>query len=264
MHPPIYIVDAFADAAFSGNPAGVCILGTPATEDWMQSVAAEMKHAETAFLSASGEDPTFYDLRWFTPTCEVDLCGHATLASAHILYETRRLASDLAAQFRTKSGMLAASRRHDRIALDFPAEPVTTADPPIDFGAALGYQPVFIGRNRMDWLVELESEAAVRGLQPDLREIAIVEARGLIVTARGRDHDFVSRFFAPRAGVPEDHVTGSAHCALAPYWSSRLRRKEMTGYQASARGGIVGVEDRGDRVVLLGTAVTVLEGRLCV
>lgn len=224
----------------------------------MQAVAAEMKHAETAFLSPS-EDGC--DIRWFTPLAEVDLCGHATLASAHVLWSTGRLASSEPARFLTRvHGTLTCTSVEGRVAMDFPAVPTEPHPAPPGFAAALGAPIVGFASNGMDFLAELEDEQAVRDLDPDMAAIQDLGQRGLIVTARGEQYDFVSRFFAPAFGVPEDAVTGSAHCALAPYWAPKLGKQGMVGYQASARGGMVGVELIGDRCVLSGSAVTVLAG----
>jgi len=256
-------VDAFASRPFSGNPAAVCVLPAPRDERWMQDVACEMNLAETAFLHPENEG---YRLRWFTPTIEMALCGHATLASAHVLWEEGRLPADRQARFHTQSGLLTADRHGDWIELDFPATPPAPAAAPPGLAAALGgsVTPRWVGRSKFDYLVEVESEATVRTLTPDLAALEKVEARGMIVTSRATTHgyDFVSRFFAPRAGVPEDPVTGSAHCALTPFWSERLQRTEMTAYQASPRGGVVRVRLAGDRVMLAGQAVTVLRGEL--
>ena len=258
----IYQVDAFADRPFSGNPAGVCILERAAPERWMQAVAAEMNVAETAFL-VRRDDGTF-DLRWFTPSIEVDLCGHATLASAHVLWEERVLPAGERARFHTKSGLLTAWREADTIRMDFPAEPVAAAEAPASLVEALGVPFTFAGRNRMDWLVEVADEAVVTAVRPDLRGLVTLGVRGVIVTARSAspERDFVSRFFAPGVGVDEDPVTGSAHCALAPYWAEKFGKPALAGYQASARGGTVECTVIGDRVVLGGRAVTVLRAKL--
>jgi PhzF family phenazine biosynthesis protein len=258
----IYQVDAFADRPFSGNPAGVCILERAAPEKWMQAVAAEMNVAETAFLVRRNDGG--FDLRWFTPTVEVDLCGHATLASAHVLWSEGNLPAAERARFHTKSGPLTAWHEADTIRMDFPSEPVTAAAPPETLTAAFGTVLSFAGKNRMDWLVEVEDEAAVRKVRPQLPAIAALGVRGVIVTARSEspERDFVSRFFAPSAGVDEDPVTGSAHCALAPYWAGKLGKTALVGYQASARGGTVECTVAGDRVVLGGRAVTVLRAKL--
>jgi PhzF family phenazine biosynthesis protein len=254
-------VDAFADRPFRGNPAAVCVLPAPRDDAWMQDLAREMNLAETAFLQPRDGG---YELRWFTPAVEVALCGHATLASAHVLWEDGILPSDRQARFHTKSGLLTADRRGDWIELDFPVTRPAAAPPPEGLNAALGATPRWVGRSRFDYLVELDSETQVRALTPDLAALERVETRGVIVTSRSATagYDFVSRFFAPRTGVPEDPVTGSAHCALTPFWSERLGRTTMTGYQASARGGIVRVRLAGDRVVLGGQAVTVMRGEL--
>jgi len=255
-------VDAFTDRPFAGNPAAVCILPTAAEPAWMQNVAREMNLAETAFLvPRNGE----YDLRWFTPAVEVDLCGHATLASAHVLWEDGLLKTTAQARFHTKSGLLTADRRDSWIELDFPTTIASPAQPPPGLIDALGVKPRFVGRSRFDYLVEVDSESTVRGLEPDLNALARVDARGVIVTSQAdkkSEYDFVSRFFAPQAGVPEDPVTGSAHCALTPYWSAKLGKQELVAYQASARGGVVRVRLNGERVRLGGQAVTVLRGEL--
>ena len=255
-------VDAFTREPFGGNPAAVCVLPRPADPAWMQRVAREMNLSETAFLvdRESGE----YDLRWFTPAVEVDLCGHATLASAHVLWEDGHLSPRDPAVFHTRSGRLSAVRRGDWIEMDFPSVPAESAPVPEGLAEALGAEPVHFGRNRFDCLVEVDSEATVRRLAPDLRGLAALPVRGVIVTARSgtEEFDFVSRFFAPRAGVDEDPVTGSAHCCLGPYWRGRLGRGAFTAWQASARGGVVKVTVAGDRVLLSGQAVTVLRGEL--
>jgi PhzF family phenazine biosynthesis protein len=262
MPQPIIQVDAFADRAFTGNPAAVCILPAPREEGWMQSVAAEMNLSETAFLHAEEDG---WRLRWFTPEVEVALCGHATLATAHVLWEDRHLSADEVARFHTRSGLLTARRAGEWIELDFPAKPILDAPAPDGLAEALGVEPVYVGRSHFDVLVEVASEAGVRALKPDLGRLAGVEARGVIVTARadgGAGYDFVSRFFAPRVGVAEDPVTGSAHCVLAPYWASKLGRDELVGFQASRRGGTVRVRAAGERVHLGGRAITVLRGEL--
>jgi PhzF family phenazine biosynthesis protein len=265
MPTPLWIVDAFAERAFSGNPAAVCLLERAREAAWMQSVAAEMNLSETAFVSprAGGAEGDGFDLRWFTPTVEVELCGHATLASAHVLWESRRLDATATARFHTKSGVLLAARAGDGIQLDFPAKAVVEAPAPRGLVEALGAAPVFVGSNKMDWLVEVESDEHLRSIAPDFEELKQVEARGVIVTAPGSGRfDFASRFFAPRAGIREDPVTGSAHCALGPYWSAKLGRKELTGFQASRRGGVVRTTVTGERVLLSGSVVTVLRGEL--
>ena len=254
-------VDAFASRPFSGNPAGVCVLAAPRDERWMQDVAAEMNLAETAFLHPENEG---YRLRWFTPTVEMPLCGHATLASAHVLWEERRLPADRQARFHTQSGLLTADRRGEWIELDFPAKRDEPAPPPPGLAEALGVTPKYVGRNQFDYLVEVDAEDTVRRLAPNHAALAALPVRGVIVTSRAASagYDFVSRFFAPGAGVPEDPVTGSAHCALGPFWQTRLGKSELVAYQASPRGGIVRVRVAGDRVTLGGKAVTVLRGEL--
>lgn len=261
MPQPIVQVDAFTDRPFAGNPAAVCILDAPREEPWMRDVAAEMNLSETAFLHRVDDG---WSLRWFTPAVEVDLCGHATLAAAHVLWQDGLLAPDAEARFHTRSGLLTAVRDGGWIRMDFPAKPEQPAPAPEGLEQALGVRPVYMGRSLFDWVVEVESEASVRAITPDMGLLAKVDARGVIVTARaeGGGYDFVSRFFAPRVGVPEDPVTGSAHCALAPFWAARLGRDELTGFQASRRGGTVQVRVAGDRVMLGGQAVTVMRGML--
>jgi PhzF family phenazine biosynthesis protein len=255
-------VDSFTSKPFSGNPAAVVVLETPGEDGWMQNVALEMNLAETAFLVRRRDGD--FDLRWFTPAVEVDLCGHATLASAHVLWEDGHLDPGSQARFHTKSGLLTADRRNGAIVLDFPATPARETEPPEGLVRALGVSPRWIGRNAFDYLVEAESEAAVRAASPDFGSLAKVKARGIIVTARASSggYDFVSRFFAPAAGINEDPVTGSAHCTLAPFWAERLGKTSFVAYQASPRGGVVRVEVRGDRILLGGEAITVLRGEL--
>jgi PhzF family phenazine biosynthesis protein len=254
-------VDAFSARPFAGNPAAVCLLSAGRAESWMRDVAAEMHLSETAFLEPCEDG---FRLRWFTPAVEVDLCGHATLASAHVLWEEGRLAEDAEARFHTRSGLLTARRRGGGIEMDFPATPPQPAAAPAGLAEALGPPLLGSGRSRFDLLVEAESAAAVRAMRPDFTALARVECRGVIVTAASGDppFDFVSRFFAPAAGVNEDPVTGSAHCCLGPFWGARLGKTEMTARQVSARGGTVRVRLAGDRVILAGQAVTVLRGEL--
>jgi PhzF family phenazine biosynthesis protein len=269
--PPLLQVDAFTSAPFAGNPAAICFLDEPGDPAWMQAVAAEMNLSETAFLvPPASSDPTGpWSLRWFSPSVEIDLCGHATLASAHALWETGRLPRDRRARFDTRSGELGAALAGDLIELDFPASPLTPVGdtPAAPVRAALGVDadhPVL--RTKFDYFVELADEGAVLAYEPDVVAFRSIEARGVIVTAAAErsDADFVSRFFAPGSGIDEDPVTGSAHCALAPFWAERFGRTELTGYQASARGGFVRVRVAGDRVMLGGRAVTVLRGELLV
>ncbi|PYS91436.1 MAG: oxidoreductase [Acidobacteria bacterium] len=255
-------VDAFTDTPFAGNPAAVCVLPAPREEDWMRAVAREMNLSETAFLVPRADG---YDLRWFTPAVEVDLCGHATLASAHVLWETGQLAADAPAHFHTRSGLLTATKRGDWIELDFPARPVTELiAPPDEIMRAFDIEPVFVGRSKDDYLVEVADEETVRRVSPDFTLLKRAGMRGVIITARATTdgYDFVSRFFAPGAGIDEDPATGSAHCALGMYWQAQLKRDEFTAYQASARGGVVKVRVGGDRVYLNGQAVTVLRCEL--
>lgn len=262
MSVTIACVDAFTDRPFRGNPAGVCLLEATRGDDWMQQVAAEMNLAETAFVSRGpGEG---FALKWFTPTTEMGLCGHATLAAAHVLWTEGRVPAGQTIAFETRSGRLTASRRGEFIELDFPAEPATAVTPPDDIVHALGEAPVFFGRNRMDYIAELSAESGVRSLRPNLAAIAAYDVRGIIVTSRSTapEFDFVSRFFAPRVGIPEDPVTGSAHCCLGPFWADRLGKSDLVGYQASPRGGVVRVSLNGPRVLLRGTAVTVHRGTL--
>ena len=262
MGLPLVLVDAFTAQPFAGNPAAVCLLPGPADPSWMQQVAREMKCSETAFLHREGDG---YRLRWFTPEVEVDLCGHATLASAHVLWETGRLDADRRARFFTRSGLLEAERRNDWIELNFPAEPPEPVAGPPELIAALGVTPTYVGKNRLYHLVAVESAATVRALAPDLARLRALQAvKGVMVTSIADEpgYDFVSRFFAPAAGVDEDPVTGSAHSALGPFWGVRLGKTELLAYQASSRGGTVRVRLDGDRVRIGGQAVTVLAGEL--
>jgi PhzF family phenazine biosynthesis protein len=262
MALPLYLVDAFTSHAFAGNPAGVCLLREPLPDGILQDVAMEMHQAETAFLLPEGED---WRLRWFTPEVEVDLCGHATLASAHVLFETGLVPPGTTARFQTKSGLLTAEREGAWIALDFPATPSEEFAPLEAAVRALSISPVYSGKTRFDLFFEVATEAEVRGLSPDFAALEAVPYRGVVVTAKadaGAPNDFVSRFFAPGCGVPEDPVTGSAHCALGPYWREKLGKDDLVGYQASPRGGTVHVSCRGERVRLGGTAVTVVKGEL--
>lgn len=263
MSENIFKVDSFTEKPFAGNPAGVCILPGPRDESWMRNVAREMNLSETAFLYR-GRDG--YELRWFTPVVEVELCGHATLASAHILWETGDLAPKAQARFQTKSGLLTASRSGDMIELDFPAKPEERSEAPEGLIEALGVTPRYVGRNAFDYLVEVDSQEIVRDVAPDFARLGKIPARGAIVTAAASSagFDFVSRFFAPAVGVDEDPVTGSAHCCLGPYWGAKLGKTDLKAYQASARGGIVRVRLAGDRVLLGGHAVTILRGELAV
>ena len=257
---PCFHVDAFTARAFRGNPAAVCLLSASRPARWMQSVAAEMNLAETAFVRPLARG---FSLRWFTPKVEVDLCGHATLAAAHVLWQEGIVPGSTQLGFETRSGRLTAVRTASAIELDFPALAARTCKPPSGLAQALGAVPRAVAMSKHDLLVELASERAVRELQPDLARLRRLRTRGVIVTARAnRQWDFVSRFFAPAVGIDEDPVTGSAHSVLAPFWSERLGKSEMLGYQASARGGVVAVKLRGDRVALGGEALTVVRGEL--
>jgi len=262
MSIKIFQVDAFTSEPFKGNPAAVCLLDGPQNEKWMQDVAREMCLPETAFLTPEGDG---FRLRWFAPKAEVDLCGHATLASAHVLWVEGVLAEGETARFETRSGSLTAEKRGDLIEMDFPAEPERAVEcsPPM-LEAALGAQLCYVGENRFDLLVELDSEETLRHLRPNFSLLKKIPGRGVMVTSASNspDYDFVSRFFAPSLGVDEDPVTGSAHCCLGPYWAEKLGKTELVGYQASERGGIVRVRIEGDRVILGGDAVTVMKGEL--
>lgn len=266
---PLFKVDAFTGVPFRGNPAAVCLTDGPRDPRWMQDVAREMNLAETAFVSpkpatnpATHEDG--FDLRWFTPTVEVDLCGHATLASAHVLWESGRLAPGAIARFHTKSGVLTASQEGSWITLDFPSTPAEPAPVPAGLAGAVGANLRYVGRSRFDYLLELDNEDVVRSLRPDLQALVKLPVRGVIVTSRATTPgvDFVSRFFGPASGIDEDPVTGSAHCALAPYWSPRLGKHAFVAHQVSARGGVLRVTLAGDRVRLAGQAVTIVRGEL--
>ncbi len=261
MKHSIVQVDAFTNTPFAGNPAAVCMLTEPQDDRWLQDVAREMNLSETAFLLPQQDG---YNLRWFTPAVEVELCGHATLASAHVLWETGQLAPTQEARFHTLSGLLTANLHDSWIEMNFPATVERAVTPPPGLLAALNVEATYVGKSRFDYLVEVSSEEIVRSIQPNLALLNTVPARGVMVTSRARsaDYDFVSRFFAPQVGVPEDPVTGSAHCCLAPYWASRLGKEEMQAFQASARGGVVHVRVVGNHVYLSGQAVTVMQGEL--
>lgn len=261
MSVPLFQIDAFADGPFTGNPAAVCLLDGPAPDDWLQAVAAELNLSETAFLWPWKEA---WSLRWFTPTTEVDLCGHATLASAHALWAHGGAKPERVLAFDTRSGRLTARREGEAVVLDFPADPPEPCPVPEGLVDALGCPVLGVAHGRGDWLVEVADAAVVRRLRPDSRRLAEVPVPGVIVTAASDlpDADFVSRFFGPAIGIDEDPVTGSAHCILGPFWAERLGRRELVARQLSARGGRVGVRLRDDRVELVGRAVTVLEGAL--
>ena len=266
MPVPIYVVDAFTDKPFGGNPAAVCPLTSWRDNAWLQSVAAEMNLAETAFV-VERPDGSF-DLRWFTPEVEVELCGHATLATAHALWQTGRVQNtDAPLAFHTLSGLLTArrsGREGDEIELNFPLEAASPCPTPEHLLEGLGVEAVSVHRNRFDYLVEVADERAVRDLRPDFLRLRHVVARGISVTSRS-DHepfDFVSRFFAPAVGVNEDPVCGSSHCMLGPFWQERLGKSELHAHQISRRGGVLRVTCDGDRVRLAGRAVLVTQGEL--
>ena len=262
MPLPLFHVDAFTDRPFAGNPAAVCLLPGWKDDRWLQAVAADMNLSETAFLVKNADG---FDLRWLTPKVEVDLCGHATLASAHILFEQGAADAD-EIRFSTKSGILKAMRRAEAIELDFPLKPEVEAQAPPGLLEALGISARYVGRNQFDYLVEVDSEATLRAIAPDFKRLANKSARGIIVTSRSANpqFDFVSRFFAPGAGIDEDPVTGSAHCCLGDFWQKRLGKTEFRAFQASTRGGVVKVRVMRDRCFLGGTAITVAKGDLLV
>jgi PhzF family phenazine biosynthesis protein len=253
-------VDAFTDKLFHGNPAAVCVVDAFPDDELMQNIATEVNLSETAFVLPRYEN--HYEIRWFTPTIEVNLCGHATLAAAHVLWTEMELVNNNEIYFESKSGILKANKNQTDITLDFPAQLTEPTSIPDGLIEALGISPVFVGRSFDECLVELHSEEEVMNLNPDISLLSNVDCRGVIVTAEGSGkYDFVSRFFAPRDGIPEDPVTGSAHCKLAPYWSSRLERNDFIAYQASKRGGVLKVSHVGERVLLTGQAVTAFSGR---
>jgi PhzF family phenazine biosynthesis protein len=256
-------VDAFTDRPLSGNPAAVCILPAWEEDSWLHAVAREMNLSETAFLVPQ---PGHFDLRWLTPKVEVDLCGHATLASAHVLWQQGRARPGEEIRFSTRSGILKAALRGQDIELDFPLKPEQPAPAPPGLLEALGASARYVGKNDCDYLVEVESESVLRSMSPDFKRLATVEARGIIVTSRSAEpqFDFVSRFFAPASGVDEDPVTGSAHCCLGDFWRKRLGKSDFVAYQASARGGVVKVRVTKDRAFLGGRAVLVAKGELLV
>lgn len=263
MKRKIFTVDAFAFEKFKGNPAGVCFADKDMSVEEMKSIAAELNISETAFFYKN-ED--VYNLRWFTPDCEVDLCGHATLSTAHIIWETGIEEKSKALSFRTKSGILKAEMKDGKIRIDMPAIPYETTDPFAPVMDALGDpKAVFTGRTKYNFLIELENESALRNIKPDFVKIKVQkEYYGVIITAESdnKKYDCVSRYFAPAKGVNEDPVTGSAHCTLAIYWSDKLSKITLSAYQASKRGGELGLEVSGDRVLITGDAVTVLSGEI--
>ncbi len=258
MKLTIYQVDAFSDRVFGGNPAAVVVTKAPLSESLMQAVAAENNLAETAFVFTDGEE---YRIRWFTPTTEVGLCGHATLAAAHVFFEhlvyaLKRITFD------SKSGLLHVRQSNGLLWLDLPADTLRSVPSDQRITEALGQKPLELYRGRDDYMALFADEADIAALKPDMRLLAQLDARGVIVTAHGRESDFVSRFFAPQAGIPEDAVTGSAHTTLTPYWAKRLKKPELTARQLSLRGGALTCRDHGERVELGGTAATYMIGTL--
>jgi len=261
MNIKIYHVDAFTDKAFSGNPAAVCILEKGKIDKWMQELASEINLPETAFVLKEGDH---YNLRWFTPKVEVDLCGHATLASAHILWEVGVVEGHAEILFSTNSGDLRIHKKGSWIEMDFPSEPEMETDPPKYLLESLGVEPLYIGKNRFDYLIEVKGESILENIDPDFNILSKVDTRGVIVTCRSdsKKYDFCSRFFAPSVGINEDPVTGSAHCCLALYWNKKMGKDEFSARQASSRGGEIRINLRNDRVILAGQAITVFEAVL--
>jgi PhzF family phenazine biosynthesis protein len=261
MSVPLFHVDAFANRPFAGNPAAVCLLSEGRDAGWMQQVAAEMNLSETAFVQRQADG---FRLRWFTPRVEVDLCGHATLATAHVLWHEQHVPSDESIRFHTRSGILKANRAQSVIELDFPMTPAEPMNAPPGLAEALGAVPKYVGKSRFDYLVEVDSEATLRHLTPNFALLVRLPIRGLIGTSASEtpEFDFISRFFAPAVGVNEDPVCGSAHCCLAAYWRSKLNKDAFVAYQASARGGTVHVRVEGERAILGGQAVITAKGEL--
>lgn len=259
----VFQVDAFTNKPFSGNPAAVCIIDDEKPDKWLQNFAAEMNLSETAFIWKEQEG---YNLRWFTPKNEEELCGHATLASAHVLWETGLLKLKNEAVFNTKSGVLTAKKSGEWIYINLPSEPPEEAEAPKSLIEGLGVEPLYTGKNRLDYIVEIKSEEVLRELQPNMEKLRQVNTRGIIVTSKtsSSKYDFISRFFAPDLGIDEDPVTGSAHCCLAPYWAKSMRKYKFMAYQASPRGGELKVNLIEDRVVLGGETITVMEGKVVV
>lgn len=257
MDIPIYQVDAFASEVFKGNPAAVCPLDDWLPDETLQAIAVENNLSETAYLVARGDD---YDLRWFTPAAEVDLCGHATLGSAYVIANHLKPGAD-SMRFHTRSGVLSVSRQGDSFTLDFPALKLERLPDNPDVVAALGTAPLEIWKS-MDLMAVFRNEAEIRDMKPDMAKVAALKTRGVIVTAPGETCDFVSRFFAPQSGIPEDPVTGSAHCITTPYWAKRLGKTKMNARQISKRGGELAVEVKGERILLTGRAAPYLEGRI--
>ncbi len=263
MSQTIYQVDSFTDKAFAGNPAAVCIMDSMPEERRCINIASEMNLSETAFLVPNGNG---FELRWFTPTVEVDLCGHATLAAVRVLSELGKLSDSGTVTFTSRSGRLRAKMVDDQIELDFPITTANQCECPQDIIRGIGLHPQWCGKTDFDYLVEVSSAEQVRNCQPDFGILSRFGIRGVIVTAQSdqTNYDFISRFFAPGAGIDEDPVTGSAHCALGPYWQAKLGKSELTGYQASERGGVVNVRIESDRIFLRGSAVLVMKSELFV
>jgi PhzF family phenazine biosynthesis protein len=261
MKIPIYQVDAFASEVFSGNPAAVCFLDSWIDDNLLQSIAAENNLSETAFLV---QNDTGFDLRWFTPTVEVALCGHATLASAFVLFTCREWKEEIIRFHTRKSGQLIVAKRNDLLEMDFPSRPANPVAPPAGIKEALGVVPKQAYSSAEDLLLVLDSEKSVREVQPDFTALARVDCRGIIITAKGDQGDFVSRFFAPRVGIPEDPVTGSAHCVLIPYWARMLHKDELHAFQVSKRGGELFCANAGERVKISGKATLFLEGTITI
>ena len=263
MKQIIIQVDAFTNTPFQGNPAAVCVLEKPQTTEWMQLIAREMNLSETAFIL---KRESGFNLRWFTPTTEVPLCGHATLATAHTLWTEGYLKPEEIANFHTQSGLLKARLQGDWIELDFPANLSEVTTLPPELATALGVNIKTTVKNSLGYLVELESASVIRNLQPNFSLLKTLSVPGIIVTSVGEnnsEYDFVSRFFAPQLGIDEDPVTGAAHCCLAPFWRDKLQQDEFLAYQASPRGGVVKVKyDGGARVFLQGQAVTIMKGEI--
>jgi PhzF family phenazine biosynthesis protein len=260
MKIPYYQIDAFTDTVFAGNPAGVCLLEEWPEDTVLQSIAAENNLSETAFLVKSGKT---YDLKWFTPKMEVDLCGHATLASAFVILEYVDPSSDRVS-FESNSGLLTVTRADDLFTMDFPSRPAKACRTPGMLANALGNDPVEIRLSVRDYLAIFDTEEQVRRLQPDMQGLCTLDCLGIIITAPGMKCDFVSRFFAPKAGIPEDPVTGSAHCTLIPYWAERLKKTKLHAFQVSQRGGELFCEHHGDRVRIAGKAVMFLQGSIVI
>src|SRR4051812_13206163 len=257
MTVPLFHVDAFTDRPFAGNPAAVCMLPSWKEDRWLQAVAREMNLSETAFLV---KQPGHFDVRWFTPTVEIDLCGHATLASAHVLFTHRGL-KEASVRFQSQSGELRVDRENNQLVLDFPSRPLRQCDPPASIEKALGARPASVWKDR-DYYAVFNSEADVAELKPDLQIFPEIDSQGVVVTAPGDTCDFVSRYFAPLAGIPEDPVTGSTHCSLIPFWSAKLGKQRLLARQLSSRGGELVCENRGERVGIGGTCLTYIEGKL--